>query len=122
MPASGIGLAAIAIALAAPPAAIEVTLQSRDPVAGAARTAKESIDPSKTALVAVDMWNFHWRKTSAARVAALVPRMEKCVEGARSLGMQVFWCPTDVADNYAGTPAFEEAAAVQRVPVPEGPA
>src|SRR5690606_28059776 len=51
------------------------------------------IDAKKIGIVVIDMWNFHWCKTSAARVAAMVPRMNQCLEEARKLGMQVFFCP-----------------------------
>ncbi len=41
------------------------------------------------------------------RVDALIPRMNKALEAARSLGMTVMLCPSDVVDNYAGWPQRE---------------
>src|SRR5438552_16839807 len=35
------------------------------------------------------------------------------------MGILVFLCPTDVADNYVGTPQVESIMAVQRVPIPK---
>ena len=97
---------------------LSVELLRRDVTSGAPLISKESLNPAKVAVVVVDPWNFHWCKTSAARVGALIPRMNRCLAAARSLGIQIFWCPTDVADNYVGTPAVEEANAVAPVPVP----
>lgn len=76
------------------------------------------IAPKKVGIVIIDMWNFHWCKTSAARVAAMVPRMNKCLEVARDLGMQVFFCPTDVTNNYVGYPQREKAIAAAYSPLP----
>lgn len=101
-----------------PSKSVEFALQRRDAVTGRAEITREALDPARVGIVVIDMWNWHWCKTSAARVACLVPRMSKCLEAARGLGMQVFWCPTDVADNYAGTPMVEEAIAVPRIPLP----
>ncbi|HTN06821.1 NPCBM/NEW2 domain-containing protein [Agriterribacter sp.] len=82
-------------------------------------TVKDSIiDAKKIGIVVIDMWNFHWCKTSAARVAAMVPRMNQCLEEARKLGMQVFFCPTDVVNNYVGYPQREKAIAAAQVPLP----
>lgn len=76
------------------------------------------IDPKKIGIVIIDMWNFHWCKTSAARVAAMVPRMNQSLEAARELGMQVFFCPTDVTNNYVGYPQREKAIAAPYSPLP----
>lgn len=94
-------------------------LRRRDPVSGEVRTMRVELDPRQVGIVVVDMWNWHWCKTATARVAALVPRMDRVIEEARKLGMTVFWCPSDVADNYVGTPAYERAFACVRVPLPE---
>jgi hypothetical protein len=93
---------------------IELTLQRRDPKTGDIVLTKEEIDPRKVGIVVVDMWNFHWCKTSAARVTALVPRMSHALEAAHSMGMTIFWCPSDVADNYAGTIQYQAAVSAPR--------
>ena len=97
---------------------IELSLQSRDPASGEIAVRKENIDPRRVGIVVIDMWNFHWCKTATERVAALVPRMERCLRGARELGMQVFFCPTDAVDHYVGTPQREAALAVPLMPLP----
>lgn len=80
---------------------------------------KEKIDPSRVGIVIIDMWNWHWCKTSAGRVGAMVPRMNKVLEEARKMGMQVFLCPTDVSNNYVGRPQREKALAVKKIPLPK---
>jgi len=97
---------------------IELTLQRRDPATGKITIRKEKVDAAKVGVVIVDMWNFHWCKTSTARVAALVPRMSVVTETAHRLGMTLFWCPSDVADNYVGTIQHEAAMAVPLHPLP----
>ena len=98
---------------------ITLHLQERNPGTGEATTRVETIDPHKVAVVIVDMWNFHWCMTSAERVGALVPRMKRVLEEAHQMGMTLFWCPSDVADNYVGTPQHEAAANAPRLPLPE---
>ena len=94
-----------------------VTYQTRDSN-NQVITKTDKVDPKKVGIVVIDMWNWHWCKTSAARVGCMVPRMNKCLDGARNMGMQVFLCPTDVANNYVGTPQRETALAVKKIPLP----
>src|SRR5262249_15479296 len=49
---------------------------------------------------------------------AIVPRMNKALEAARSLGMTVMLCPSDVVDNYVGYPQREVVLALPKLPVP----
>jgi hypothetical protein len=97
---------------------VEFDLQRRDPATGAIAITRERVESARVGVVVVDMWNFHWCKTSTERVAAMVPRMNAVLKAARSLGMQIFLCPTDVADNYVGTPAVEAMLAIEPLPVP----
>lgn len=117
----------LGIFVAAPPAAaaapnsggLVLKLQGRDPNTGDVHVTTVSLDAKKVGIVAVDMWNWHWCKTSTMRVGALVPRMNRALEAARKLGMQVFLCPTDVADNYVGTEMVESLAATRLMTVPQ---
>ncbi len=77
-----------------------------------------TLDPARVGIVAVDMWNWHWCKTSAARVGAMVPRMNAVLAAAREMGIQVFLCPTDVVDNYAGWPQRERTVLMETLPMP----
>jgi hypothetical protein len=77
------------------------------------------LDAGKVAIVLVDTWNFHWCMTAAQRCGSFAGRFNKALAGARRLGMHVFWCPTDVADQYVGTPQRERAVAVRRLSLPQ---
>ena len=96
-----------------------IELQRRDPKTGKIVVTKETLHPEHVGIVVVDLWNFHWCKTAAERVGCMVPRMNKALQGARSLGMQVFLCPTDVADSYVGTTQRERAVAAKLLPLPK---
>ena len=98
---------------------VELQLQTRDLETSEPRYAVEKVDPSHVGVVAVDVWNFHWCKTSAARAGSFVPRMNRALTAARSLGMQVFHCPTDAIEAYIGEPQLEATLAVQPVPLPD---
>jgi nicotinamidase-related amidase len=91
---------------------IELDLQTRDPDSNRIFSNKRSLDPARTGIVIIDMWNYHWCMTAAQRVAALVPRMNAALAAARQLGMQVIWAPTDVASQYVGTPQRERSIAL----------
>ena len=114
-----LGLMLLCPSHAASQGPITLELQRRDPASGAATQATLAVDPHRVGVVVVDMWNWHWCKTSTMRVAALVPRLNQALQAARGLGMQVFLCPTDVADNYVGTPMVEGLIATKLVPVPK---
>jgi hypothetical protein len=98
-------------------AEIELSLQHRDG-AGKPMISRERIDTRKIGIVVVDMWNFHWCKTATMRVAALVPRMNRILDFARSSGMSVMLCPSDVVDNYVGWPQRETIFSMPRHRVP----
>jgi hypothetical protein len=93
-------------------------LQTRDPATGKIVTTRETVDPSKVGVIAVDVWNYHWCKTATMRVDALVPRINQALQAARELGMTVMLCPSDVVDNYAGYPQREAVLALRTKLVP----
>lgn len=97
---------------------LTLDLQRRDPSTGAVITETEDVDAKHVGVIAVDVWNYHWCKTATMRVDAIVPRMNKALEAARSLGMTVMLCPSDVVDNYVGYPQREAIFALPELPVP----
>ena len=97
---------------------IEFTLQRRDPATGKVQLQTEKVDTRHVGVIAVDIWNYHWCKTATMRVDAFVPRINKALEGARSMGMTVMLCPSDVVDNYVGYPQREAIFALPKVTVP----
>ena len=96
----------------------ELTIQHRNE-AGKAVKEKIAVDPAKTAVVVVDMWDRHWCKTYTARVANLVPRMNKTLQAARKLGIQIVFAPSDVANFYKDYPQRKAMRAIPRHPVPK---
>jgi hypothetical protein len=105
--------------LPASAADLDLRLARRDPETGVPREETIRLDSGRLAVVVVDMWNWHWCKTAAARVGALVPRMELVLRELRGLGVQVCFCPTDSVDAYVGTPQRERVFAVDPVPLPD---
>jgi hypothetical protein len=99
-------------------AEIELIFQTRDPATGKIILTAEKVDPKRIGVIAVDVWNFHWCKTATMRVDAIVPRMNKALDAARSLGMTVMLCPSDVVDNYVGYPQREAIFALPKLSVP----
>ena len=57
-------------------------------------------DPRKTAVVICDMWDDHWCKSSAARVAEMAPRMNDVVAALRERGVLIIHCPSDTMNYY----------------------
>ena len=104
-----------------PPAGktIELEFQTRDPITGELHAIREEVDPAKVGMIAVDVWNHHWCKTATMRVDAFVPRINRALAAARSLGMTVMLCPSDVVDNYVGFPQRESVLALQIGSVPK---
>jgi len=100
-------------------AELALTLQTRDPITGEIVLRTEHVDPKNVGVIAVDVWNFHWCKTATMRVDAIVPRMNKALDEARSLGMTVMLCPRDVDDNYVGYPQRERVFVLPVIPVPK---
>jgi nicotinamidase-related amidase len=77
------------------------------------------VQPQKTAIIIIDMWNSHWCMTASERVSAMAPRMNEVIGIARSLGMQIIWNPSDVVTAYSGYPQYEKAVATASRKTPE---
>jgi hypothetical protein len=98
---------------------MELDLQRRSTEDNRIITRKEKIAVDKLGVVLVDTWNYHWCMTATERCVSFTHRMNRALDGLRKLGIQVFWGPTDVADQYVGTPQRERAVAVEYRPLPE---
>jgi nicotinamidase-related amidase len=99
----------------------QLTLQflTRNAVTGESIVTPTGLNPSKTAIIIIDMWNFHWCMTAAERVSAMVPRMNAVLDIARNLGIQIIWNPSDVVTAYSGYPQYEKALAVEHRHAPD---
>jgi nicotinamidase-related amidase len=100
-----------------PERVFELSLQRRD-AEEKVMIEMAKLDPKKTAIVVVDMWDRHWCKTYTARVGNLVPRMNQTLEAARKLGIQVVWTPSDVVSFYKDHPARKAMRAIPAHAVP----
>jgi nicotinamidase-related amidase len=72
----------------------------------------------ETALLLCDVWDDHWSRGAAERLAALVPRMNAVVAAARAAGCLIIHAPSDTMPHYADHPARQRALAAPRVAPP----
>src|SRR5262245_54373067 len=100
------------------PVLIEITTQTRERTTEKIQTRIETLDPRKVGVIVIDPWNYHWCMTWTEQAGGMIPRLNRALQGARKLGMQVLWAPTDVASMYAGVPQREGALGVPYVAVP----
>ena len=73
---------------------------------------------SRTAIIVCDMWDDHYCKSSVSRLEAMVPEMNRVLDGARSLGVSVIHAPSGTMDFYADTP---QRASVRTAPYADPP-
>jgi len=111
-------LSVVGLAVGALGGAIEIAVQRRDADGKAVRE-KWTLDPARAAVVVVDMWDRHWCTTYTARVANLVPRMNRALDAARKLGIQVVHAPSDVVDFYRDAPQRKAMLAIPAQTEPE---
>jgi nicotinamidase-related amidase len=98
--------------------AIRLTAQTRD-AKGQVVVESITIDPAKTAIVVIDMWDRHWCKSFTAKVGEMVTRMNPALEAAEKLGIQVVFAPSDVLDFYRDAPQRKAMQAVPSFPEPK---
>jgi nicotinamidase-related amidase len=79
-----------------------------------------SWDPKKTALIICDMWDDHWCKSAAKRVAEMAGPLNDVVKTARSQGVFIIHAPSSVTAFYKDTPERKRAqeAPFAKTPVP----
>ena len=113
-----LGAMLLSLAGARNAATFDLTLQRRDSIG---ETVKQDIglDPQKTAVVIVDMWDRHWCETYTTRVGNMTPRMNLTLDAARQLGIQVVHAPSDVLDPYKETPQRKAMLGIPQAEVPE---
>jgi nicotinamidase-related amidase/type 1 glutamine amidotransferase len=75
---------------------------------------RASWNARETAIVVCDMWDDHWCKGAAARVAEMAPRMNEVLAAARKRGVLVIHCPSECMAAYKETPQRKLA---QQAPV-----
>jgi nicotinamidase-related amidase len=77
-------------------------------------------EPKKTALIICDMWDDHWCKSAARRVAEMAGPLNDVVKGARARGVFIIHAPSSVTAFYKDTPQRQLAreAPFAKTPVP----
>lgn len=70
---------------------------------------------SETAIVICDMWNDHYCRNAARRVAEMAPRMNEVLKKARDQGVLIIHSPSGCMDKYEGTPQRELAEQAPKV-------
>ena len=76
-------------------------------------------EAQKTALVVCDMWDDHWCRSAARRVAELAGPLNETIKDARARGVFIVHAPSSVTAFYAGTPQRQlaQAATAKRTPI-----
>jgi nicotinamidase-related amidase/type 1 glutamine amidotransferase len=72
-------------------------------------------DARQTAIIICDMWDDHYCRASASRVAEMAPRMNEVITAARKRGVLIIHSPSGVLDKYEGTPQRKLAQAAPPV-------
>jgi len=98
---------------------IRLTVQTRDTKTGVPVSTERELDPERTMIVVIDMWDRHWCKTHSARDANLIPRLNKTLAAARKLGIRVVMAPSDITDFYKDYPQRKAMLAVPDRPLPQ---
>ncbi len=94
--------------------ALDLTLQfQREPTPGSGEFQKmsrrESWDPSQTAIVVCDCWDYHHCLNAVRRLEQFAPVLDKVIGDARSRGVTIIHSPSDCMDAYRDHPARKRA-------------
>ena len=96
---------------------IPLDIQTRD-MQGEIVRGEMTIDPEKTAVVVIDMWDRHWCETFTQRSAEMIPQMNLTLDACRNLGIQVVFAPAEVVNFYSSTPQRQAMVAIPDYPLP----
>ena len=105
---------------------LSLSLRTRLPVAEGPKTnfvaaeTKSLWEGRRTALIICDMWDDHWCKSAARRVAELAGPMNEVVKAARANRVFIIHAPSSVVNFYRDTPQRRraQAAPFAKTPVP----
>ena len=108
---------ASALAVQAEPLALK--LRARDRTDGHVTETAASWDPHKTAIIVCDMWDAHWCKSAAARVAEMAGPLNETLKAARAKGIFIIHSPSTCTAFYEGTPQRKLAQSAPLAKTPE---
>ena len=88
---------------------LHLNLRTRAEVAPGTSQFREAFETvgwqaDETAIVICDMWNDHYCRNAARRVAEMAPRMNDVLDKARAKGVLIIHSPSGCMDQYEGTP------------------
>lgn len=95
---------------------LEVNLRFREETGAGDWKMVESMqkwDPSKTAIIVVDMWDKHWCESASERVGELGPIMNNVVNQAREKGVMIIHAPSGTMKTYQDYPQRKRAQAAK---------
>jgi nicotinamidase-related amidase/type 1 glutamine amidotransferase len=100
---------------------LNLQMRSREEVApesGQFRAVTKTVPwkASETAIVICDMWNNHYCRNAARRVAEMAPRMNEVITQARKQGVLIIHSPSGCMDQYADMPQRKLAQQAPKVP------
>ena len=115
---AGFLLLAMNISASAADGVLQLKLRSRD-ASGISEKAA-AWNTSQTALIICDMWDDHWCKSAARRVAEMAGPLNDVVKQARARGVFIIHAPSSVTAFYNDTPQRRKAqsAPFAKTPVP----
>jgi nicotinamidase-related amidase len=73
----------------------------------------------ETGLLLCDVWDLHWSRGATERLNAMIPRMNRVVNAARSRGVRIIHAPSDTMEFYEGSPARRRIREIDLAPEPE---
>jgi nicotinamidase-related amidase len=103
-----------AVADGEPP--LNLSLRSRSD--GPAVVRPTAWEPSKTAIIVCDMWDQHWCRSAARRVAEMAGPLNDALKAARDRGVLIIHAPSTVTGFYRGTPQRLRAQQAPYSPTP----
>ncbi|MDA0282139.1 MAG: isochorismatase family protein [Planctomycetota bacterium] len=99
---------------------LSLRLRPRAEVAPGSGQFREVTNPAvwnakETAIVICDMWNNHYCRNAARRVAEMAPRMNEVIRRAREQGVLIIHSPSGCMDQYADSPQRKLAQSAPKV-------
>ena len=78
-----------------------------------------TVPATQTAIIICDMWDKHWARGAAERVADMAPYMNEVIAVARLRGIQIVHAPSETMDFYQDTLGRHRIRLAPDVPPPE---
>lgn len=90
---------------------LQLRFQREDPSGGRfhSETRNETWQPSETAIIVCDAWDFHHCLNAVRRLGEFAPRLDKVLATAREQGVTIIHAPSDCMDAYQNHPGRKRA-------------